>query len=112
MINDDIIASIQRAKHSGQLKFTGEGLKRSIERDIVPSQIKQALDSSGVEIIPDSAPPHPNNPSPACLVLGTDEFGRALHTVVAYRTMLIVTTYEPTLPWWTTPRKRAPREGV
>lgn len=106
----EIIAAVQAAKHEQRLRFAKEHLPRMFEHNVYPSQVREALNSGGMEIIPESLNHDPKNPSPACTFLGWDEGGRALHIIVAYRRMLVVTCYEPTPPWWVTPRQKGSKQ--
>ena len=101
----NLVDLVQMAKHAGQLRFAHHPLQQAFERDILPSHIKQALDSEQVEIVAEQRS-NPDNPSPASTLLGWDERERALHVVIAYRRLLVVTAYEPVPPKWVTPRQR------
>lgn len=106
----EIIAAVQAAKHEQRLKFANNHLQRMFEHNVYPSQVQDALNSEDVEIITESLTHDPQNPSPACTFLGWDRDGRALHVIVAYRRMLVVTSYEPTHPWWVTPREKGSKQ--
>ena len=97
-----ILADIRKAKHGGGLRHTAKALRRSLEKGITSGQIKEALNSADATLLGENIE-HPNQASPACLILGWDETNRAIHTVVAYVRMLVVTVYEPMPPKWDTP---------
>lgn len=102
----EIIAAVQTAKHEQRLKSPHNHLARMFEHGVDPSHVREALDHAEVEIFPETLEHHPNNRSPACTFLGWDAHGTALHVIVAYRKMLVVTAYEPTPPRWVTPREK------
>lgn len=92
--------SIREAKHNKRLRWTREALKRSIERNIPVDDVCVALNAQNAEILRNA----PTDKSPSCLVLGWDDRGKAIHTVVAYHRMLVITVYEPKPPKYTNPR--------
>lgn len=98
------IPLIQRAKHGGQLHFSNHALLRMFEKSIRVEHIEQVLDCPSVEIIENY--PHTGREQPECLILGADGDGRFIHVIVAYPIVEVVTTYQPSLPKWKTPRQR------
>lgn len=98
------IPLIQNAKHSEELIFCTHALQKMIQRGISVDQIEQVLDCSDVEIL--EVYPQIGRPSAECLILGIDKNGKYLHILVAYPITEVITTYEPTLPKWITPRQR------
>lgn len=96
------IPYVQEAKHAGKLRFSAHGLERAIERDIKPSDVKQALNCETVTVLEN----FPTGPKPTCLILGRDDSARAIHTIVAYPNILVVTVYEPKPPYWVTSDQR------
>ncbi|MBI2917253.1 MAG: DUF4258 domain-containing protein [Chloroflexi bacterium] len=98
------LATIRVAKHQNGLRWTHEALKRSLERDIPAEDVYVALNSEKAQLIG-------NDPSPSCLILGWDAKGRAIHAIVAYARLLLITVYEPKMPWWSNPWERASTNG-
>jgi len=101
------IPAIQNAKHNGELLFHSYALRRIIERRLELVHIQQALNCSEAEILENY--PQVGRPSPECLILGKDGTGRALHVLVAYPQVEVITAYEPTPPKWINPRERGKR---
>jgi hypothetical protein len=98
------ISAIQRAKHAGKLSFSNHALERMLERYIRVEQIEQALNCSSVQIVENYVTTGRQESS--CLILGLDDTGVNIHILVAYPSIEVITTYEPTLPRWITPKQR------
>ena len=99
------LSDIRVAKHNSLLRHSAKALRRCLERNITPAQIKEALNFPKAEILRKDID-HSEQSSPACLVLGWDKTNRAIHIVIAYVRMLVITVYEPMLPKWATPWER------
>lgn len=71
---------------------------------------EEVLDSIHDGRILENYPEHQRGP--CCLVYGRTIEGRDLHVVVTtgLQRLLIITVYEPRLPWWKTPTSRAAEE--
>ena len=80
--------------------------QEALDEGISASDIAQALLNG---IIIEDYPTHERGP--CCLVYGQTEEGRDLHVVIAssMSPILIITVYEPTAPYWTTPVTRGKR---
>lgn len=98
------LEQICRQLAAGEFEFTRHAFKRSVERNISESEIREI--ASGVELIEDY--PH-DKYSPSCLIFGLTEGDRPLHIQVSYadtEMVRIITLYEPDPEEWIDFRKR------
>lgn len=98
----DVLAACKLSKVS----ITGHARNRLGQRMIVAADLIEAMaeECEVIEVYPD--PPH----GPAGLVLTRTRRGQWLHAVCAYdemRILVIVTAYEPEMPYWVDERTRA-----
>jgi hypothetical protein len=98
------LEQISRQLTAGEFEFTRHAFKRSVERNISESEIREI--ASGVELIED----YPDDKySPSCLIFGLTEESRPLHIQVSYadtEMVRIITLYEPDPEEWIDFRKR------
>ncbi len=103
------IEAIRTAIHAGRWRSSSHARFNAVARHIADTELLAAL--AGGEIIED----YPTDPRGAsALVLGHGAGGRPLHTVCTLDpggTVLIITAYEPQMPWWTDERTRKPKGG-
>lgn len=105
-VNDlaNSIPLIQRAKHGGNLRFGTHALLRMFERRVSVERIEQVLDCASVEVLENY--PKIGLEQSKCLILGVDDQGIQMHVSVTYPHVEVITMYEPTPPYWITPRQR------
>ena len=98
------IDSIRAAVQTDNWLLSVHARRNAIARTITDQELLHAL--TGGEILED----YPNDPRGAsALVLGFTAASRALHAVCAFDpggTLLIITVYEPSMPWWRDERTR------
>ena len=99
----EILARIQDALQSGQIKISLHAAEEAIAEEISRTDILQVLVSP---IILDNYPTWWLGP--CCLLYGQTSTGRDLHIVSSYSNLpiTIVTVYEPKPPKWITPTQR------
>ena len=87
---------IKKSIAAGEYRYTIHGARQRIARRIRRKEIEEAIDSS--EVIEDYPKHHY---SPACLLLGKTEKGKALHILCSLQEVVdIITVYEPNLEEW------------
>lgn len=98
------IDSIRATVQIGSWLLSIHARRNAVARTITDQELLQAL--SGGESLED----YPTDPRGAStLVLGHTVAGRALHAVCAVDpggTLVIITVYEPSMPWWSDERTR------
>lgn len=98
------LEQIRRQLAAGEFEFTRHAFKRSVERNISESEIREI--ASSAEMIED----YPDDKySPSCLLLGLTEEDRPLHIQVSFadtEKVRIITLYEPDTEEWVDFRKR------
>lgn len=98
------LEQIRRQLAAGEFEFTRHAFKRSVERNISESEIREI--ASSAEMIED----YPDDKySPSCLLLGLTEEDRPLHIQVSFadtEMVRIITLYEPDPEEWIDFRKR------
>ena len=98
------LEQIRRQLAAGEFDFTRHAFKRSVERNISESEIREI--ASSAEMIED----YPDDKySPSCLLLGLTEEDRPLHIQVSFadtEKVRIITLYEPDTEEWVDFRKR------
>jgi hypothetical protein len=103
------IEAIRQAVQAQRWRMSGHARFNAVARHIAETELLASL--AGGEIIED----YPTDPRGAsALVLGHAPAGRPLHAVCtldAGGTLLIITVYEPQMPWWTDERTRSPKGG-
>ena len=91
---------------AGEYRLSLHAVQERIEDGISTEQLEQALGSGRIlENYPGA------ERGPCCLVSGSTSEGRPVHVVctTTLETMVIITVYEPKLPWWETPTRRSQR---
>ena len=92
------IEDICRQVSAGQFEFSRHAFRRSVERNISDSEIREA--GANARIIED----HPDDKyAPSCLLLGFSKARRPLHLQVSYvdaESVKIITVYEPDPEEW------------
>ncbi len=92
------IEEICRQLSAGQFEFSRHAFRRSVERNISDSEIREAgANASIIEDYPD------DKYAPSCLLLGFSNARRPLHLQVSYvdsELVKIVTVYEPDPEEW------------
>ena len=92
------IEDICRQVSAGQFEFSRHAFKRSVERNIGDSEIREA--GANARIIED----YPDDKyAPSCLLLGFSKARRPLHLQVSYvdaESVKIITVYEPDPEEW------------
>jgi hypothetical protein len=87
-----MIESIREKAISGEWRFTLHEFESSVERDISPGEVAEAIMSG--EIIED----YPTDKyGPSCLIAGETNRGRKLHVQCSVDPVWVVTAYDPTL---------------
>ena len=88
------------------IRLTLHAYEEAFVEQISVDEIRQALLSG---IIIEDYPAHRRGP--CCLVYGQTETGRDLHVVAtsSLSPVLVITVYEPLLPYWTSPVTRGMR---
>ena len=98
------IEEICRQLSGGQFEFSRHAFRRSVERNISDSEIREA--GASARIIED----YPDDKyAPSCLLLGFSKARRPLHLQVSYvdsELAKIITIYEPDPSDWIDNRKR------
>jgi hypothetical protein len=98
------LEQIRRQLAAGEFEFTRHAFKRSVERNISESEIREI--ASSAEMIED----YPQDKySPSCLLFGITTESRPLHIQVSYtdtEMVRIITLYEPDPEEWIDFRKR------
>ncbi len=102
------IADVARAVAADRWALSAHAREQAGKRRIGDEALVQAF--AGGEILED----YPEDPrGPSALVLGHARDGRPLHEVCAFDpggTLLLITVYEPELPWWLDERTRSARQ--
>ena len=92
------IEEICRQLSAGQFEFSRHAFRRSVERNISDSEIREA--GASARIIED----YPDDKyAPSCLLLGFSKARRPLHLQVSYvesELVKIITVYEPDPEEW------------
>lgn len=90
----------------GDVLFTRHGAREASEELISLDEISDAVVNG---MILEDYPKHERGP--CCLVYGKTKGGRDLHVVVTsdLSPVLVITVYEPRLPYWTSPTERGGR---
>ncbi|MBI3809608.1 MAG: DUF4258 domain-containing protein [Nitrospirae bacterium] len=92
------IEDICRQVSAGQFEFSRHAFRRSVERNISDSEIREA--GANARIIED----YPDDKyAPSCLLLGFSKARRPLHLQVSYvdsELVKIITVYEPDPEEW------------
>jgi hypothetical protein len=92
------IEDICRQVSAGQFEFSRHAFRRSVERNISDSEIREA--GANARIIED----YPDDKyAPSCLLLGFSKARRPLHLQVSYvdaESVKIITVYEPDPEEW------------
>ena len=92
------IEAICRQLSAGQFEFSRHAFRRSVERNISDSEIREAgTNASIIEDYPD------DKYAPSCLLLGFSKARRPLHLQVSYadsELVKIITVYEPDPKEW------------
>lgn len=92
----DKMQHITEAVKDGRYRYTVHGAKQKIARRLRRAEIEEALKTG--EVIEDYPEHHY---SPACLILGRTEKGKALHILCSLQEIVdIITVYEPDLTEW------------
>ena len=103
------VEAIRNAIHAGQWRSSSHARFNAVARHIAEAELVATI--AGGEIIED----YPTDPRGAsALVLGHAPGGRPLHVVCTMDpggTLLVITAYEPRMPWWTDERTRTPKGG-
>jgi hypothetical protein len=99
-------AALQRIRvqaEAEEIRITIHAQQEMVDEDISLDQIRQAVANGHIV---ENYPEHRR--SPCCLVNGRTQIGRPLHVVctTAQPVLIIITTYEPKLPKWSTPTQR------
>jgi len=96
------LSHIKQAFKRGEFKFSLHGAQEAYEENILPLEIKEAIEEG--EILED----YPEyRRGPCCLIYGRTKAGRDLHVVCSVGAPVVITTvYEPKEPRWITPRRR------
>jgi Domain of unknown function (DUF4258) len=104
-----LIADVARAVASDRWALTAHAREQAGMRRIGDEELVQVLASG--EILED----YSHDPrGPSSLALGHTHDGRSLHVVCAFDpdgTLLVITVYEPELPWWRNERTRMASQG-
>jgi hypothetical protein len=102
------IADIRSAVAGNRWALSSHARERAGKRRIGDQELVDILANG--EVLED----YPEDPrGPSALVLGRTSDGRALHAVCAFDpggTLLVITVYEPELPWWVDERTRTSKE--
>ncbi|MGB3635486.1 MAG: DUF4258 domain-containing protein [Rubrobacteraceae bacterium] len=98
--------AIKEKAAAGEYRLSLHAVQERIEDGISTEQLEQALSSGQIlENYPEA------ERGACCLVGGSTSEGRPVHVVctTTLETMVIITVYEPKLPWWETPARRSQR---
>src|SRR3990167_8931777 len=97
---------IRQAVGAGALRITQHAHEQMVDEDIMLTEVIEAVSTA---VVLEDYPEHRRGP--CCLLSGETRHGRPIHVVCTTDSplVIVITTYEPKPPKWTTPSRRGGR---